>query len=409
MDFTSIKTGLTGSIKRFPPRRRARTIGVLRRAIEPRFTDWIRGHWQFGGTRLFSAVPLNFLRPASPFGQISWPQRHETASSVVMAPTINLSLQLAPITNVFFGGNTSPASFSQSSAVATSNFARIDLRNNTYNRSLSQTAGRQAAAAPAAPLTREDWSTFFRFNNLLREVSGQRGASTFRTSERFAGPRTNTFLSGPFVSTSNTTNRPLLTTVLSAVRQFTQSLESNLVQHIRERQAAGDVYDRGKPVAEHLLREWTGTTLSLTRVLKSAVEFHASRADTREWSRLNETVTSASHSFLTLVKNAKSSSASASRVRSTADVSQRFGVSQPSGPDAIARQIQYFGSAPNLSYVKRESPQIQQLVSPLKEARPAETPVRTPAPEFPSVAQLTTHVRQELERELRIERERRGL
>ena len=445
MDFTSIKHGLTGSIRRFPTRRRVSTTGVLRRAIEPRFADWIRGHWQFLEGRLFNAVPLSFQRPAKPFGQISWPQSNEISSSVVMAPRIQLNLRLTPVTNMFFEGNTSNSSFSELSENAASRFVRIGLTNNSYSQSFFQTAMFPRTMVSSELLTREYWSNFFQFNNRLRESSGQPGAMTFQTAERFAEQLTKIFQSqrvttsskaatssktttfskattssrtttssktATFLNTttsSKTTDRPLLTTISSAVREFTHSLKSNLVQYIIERQEAREVRDRREPGTEKASRAWSGTTFSLTRVLKSGIGFHANSVDSFELNKLNENVTSSTHSFLALLHNSKFSGGPMPTAHSIPDVSRQFAVSRSSGPDAMAQQIQYFGPPTNLSYVKRESPELQQLVSTLKEARTAQPQVKTPAPEFPSVAQLTTHVRQELERELRIERERRGL
>jgi hypothetical protein len=96
--------------------------------------------------------------------------------------------------------------------------------------------------------------------------------------------------------------------------------------------------------------------------------------------------------------------------RSFASVIQKFAVSKSSSSsETIARQVQYFGAPPDLTYAKSESPQFQQLVTALRDFRPAQNESKAPAPQFPSIAQLTSQVRQELERELRIERERRGL
>jgi hypothetical protein len=345
-----------------------------------------------------------------------------------MAPRIHLSLRLAPITNVFFEGNTSHSSFSESSEssfselseVAASRFARIDLTNNSYSQYVSRmavfprtTVSRMAVfprtTVPAALLTREYWTSFFQFTNRLREIGMQPGATTFRTTDRLSEQLTKIFQSQRVLRSSKTTDRPLLTIVSSAVHKFTHSLKSNLIERILARQEITNARDRRETATEKMFREWSGTTLSLTRVLKSAVESHTNTAGSSEWTKLNETVTASTHSFLALLHNSNFSGGFVSPAQLIPDVSRQFTVSRSSGPDAMARQIQYFGAPPNLSYVKRESPQLQQLVSTLKEARTAPTQVRTPAPEFPSVAQLTTHVRQELERELRIERERRGL
>jgi hypothetical protein len=92
---------------------------------------------------------------------------------------------------------------------------------------------------------------------------------------------------------------------------------------------------------------------------------------------------------------------------SFANPSLTFVVSKPF--DA-PRRNQSFGQPVVLSYAKRESPQLQSVVNALHNLRAVQSEMKSPsAPQLPSIGQLTSQVRQQLERDLRIEKERRGL
>lgn len=415
MDFRSMKNGLTRSIRRFPDKPGVSTIGAFRGAIEPKFSDRIRGQWQFLEARLFRAVPLSFHRPRNPFGQISWPQTRDTGSHVVLAPNIQLTLRLTPITNMFFEGNTSHFQSSRSMiAQGASILLRSALPDNSYQsfQSFSQTEMFSRTSVPAALLTGEYWSTFLNFKDRIRETGGQPGARSPGTSDGGVRPLTAIFRSFPLRAlsrVSGSTNRPLLTTISIAVRDWTESLKSNLIHRLTEQRRVGQVRLLHEPADEKALRDWTGSMFSLPRLLTNAVEFDATSVHHSQLTRLTEDVTSSRRSFLALLYNSKFLNGMPSPERFSPNVTQKFVVSRSTGPEAIIRQIQYFGPSPDLSYAKSEAPQMQQVLTALRDAKPTHSEIKTPAPQLPSIAQLTSQVRQELEREIRIERERRGL
>jgi hypothetical protein len=76
----------------------------------------------------------------------------------------------------------------------------------------------------------------------------------------------------------------------------------------------------------------------------------------------------------------------------------------------VAQRISQFVSAPELTHIKRQQAMSEEMINALRGLRmPQKESTPMPAPLMPSIEQLTNQVRTQLERELRIERERRGL
>jgi hypothetical protein len=124
--------------------------------------------------------------------------------------------------------------------------------------------------------------------------------------------------------------------------------------------------------------------------------------------RRSETNVALRQSFLTQLHLSQFRPRPASRERSFTNVVQKFIAPKAAGPEAAARQIQYFGLSPDISFARSDSSQMQGVINALRDFRPPANETRIAAPQLPSIAELTSQVRRELERELRIERERRG-
>jgi hypothetical protein len=87
-----------------------------------------------------------------------------------------------------------------------------------------------------------------------------------------------------------------------------------------------------------------------------------------------------------------------------------FATPKASEAELVAKRISEFVSSPALTYIKRQQAISEEMINALRGLRRSHvesTPVT--APVMPSIEQLTSQVRMQLERELRIERERRGL
>ena len=87
-----------------------------------------------------------------------------------------------------------------------------------------------------------------------------------------------------------------------------------------------------------------------------------------------------------------------------------FAAPKVSEVDLVAKRIAQFVSSPELTHIKRQQAVSEEMINALRGLRtPYVESKPAPVPVMPSIEQLTNHVRTQLERELRIERERRGL
>ena len=407
MDFRSTRHGLTKSIRRFPEKPGISTIGAFRGAINPTFSTWISGHWRFLEGRLFSALPLSFQRSANPFGQISWPQPRAAGSSFVLAPNIHLTFGLPPINQEFFENKTVKFQtwivHEAAILAATHNVRKISRQSNNFN---FQTRSQLAAAASAF------WPRLFQFNprtaetggplqfNPRRATGGQPGASTSPARAPMPGGLTarpaSLRVSKLLISKASArTERPVPVTIFTDLRRWTQAITSNLVKLV----TASEQGERISPDRGHTTVEASANFNSTIFAVPNWLKIRP--IGEPGWSR---------QLFLKQINNFVFSQRPAVSKSSFVSVVQKLVVPKSSDPETISRQIQHFGPSPNLSYAKTEAPQLQQqLVTALRDFRPTQTEIKAPAIELPSIAQLTAHVRQELERELRIERERRGL
>ena len=90
-------------------------------------------------------------------------------------------------------------------------------------------------------------------------------------------------------------------------------------------------------------------------------------------------------------------------------LSRNFSSRKVSETELLHQQIARFASSPELTYAKRQKDMSDGIVQALRGLRmPEPEPKKVAAPVLPSIEQITSQVKTQLERELRIERERRG-
>ena len=90
-------------------------------------------------------------------------------------------------------------------------------------------------------------------------------------------------------------------------------------------------------------------------------------------------------------------------------LSLNFASPKVSENELVQRQIARFVSSPELTYPKRQQAMSEGIAQALRSLRtPDPEPKRVAAPALPSIEQITNQVKTQLERDLRIERERRG-
>ena len=91
-------------------------------------------------------------------------------------------------------------------------------------------------------------------------------------------------------------------------------------------------------------------------------------------------------------------------------LSLNFASPKVSETELVQQQIARFVSSPELTYPKRQQAMSDGIVQALRSIKtPDLEPKQVAAPALPSIEQITNQVKTQLERELRIERERRGL
>jgi len=77
--------------------------------------------------------------------------------------------------------------------------------------------------------------------------------------------------------------------------------------------------------------------------------------------------------------------------------------------ERLDERIARFVSSPVLAYAKRQEQMSQGVIAALRDLQSSQTqPKPAPVPVMPTIEQLTNQVKLQLERELRIEKERRG-
>jgi hypothetical protein len=386
---------------------------------------------------LFTALRLSFQRPADPFGQISWPQSSASKSEFLFAPAIQLTLNSFPVTNMFRESHTRNLQTSHQSISG----PVFDVRNFLKSSRASNTFHFQSSLfSTSAPvfLARQYWPTVFALKGQMHSPGSHVKRSTHSTTalhtttqrqatQRFFEQLTGILSSRSETRVSESVERPTLTTISSLVRSWTQ-LVSNLLHHTTEHRHAQK--------SNHVRNVTNQTSLNLERSFVNNSNYRETRQHVREkllsvqdginrnifqsfaaaalsfrsWVNIR-TIDEATHSRQSFVRQLSNQFwlQQSLQERSFSSVVQKFAVSKPSSSESLVRQVQHFGAPPDLAYAKSESPQLQQLVTALRDFRPAQNEIKAPAPQLPSIAQLTSQVRQELERELRIERERRGL
>jgi hypothetical protein len=398
MELRSTKRGLTKSISRFRGGAGVRTIGSFRGALEPGFTERISNRWRFSGARVFKPIRLNFRRPENSFALALRPRpRRAQSAHYVFSPTIQLTFPFTPINNAFFE-NYSDAKFQWLLS------------------EMNAPGERRAASSPGGEFL-TSLRRFRDYREELRWVQGQPALTLLRevrlAGRLASGSRSRVDASGgtPRVATSGNTPAPFLFTILHATRRPTPTRKEVSIHSGAWPAGRVRLPRDGRPAETEkmlvLLRPIFAPGGAAWRWPPSHSSSHSS---SHGFSQTVETANAVSlrQAFFTQLTLAESRSRpAAAEAGSFANPSLTFVVSKPF--DAMRRD-QSFSQPADMSYAKRESPQLQTVVNALHNLRPSQSEMKLPhAPQLPSIEQLTSQVRQQLERELRIEKERRGL
>jgi hypothetical protein len=433
-DIRSTKNGLSKSIRRFRKPIDLRSNGALRVVLDPGFSGRLGTHWRFLGARLFQPVRLNFRQPGNPFAQLRWPQQHQSQSAnYAFFSRIQLTFPLAPINTVFLKTNTS-------------NFQSSSRFETVQNPAVERTK--------TSVFATEFWSTLFHFGNRLRVIARRSGDGRDRLGQASRRAREQTPLTGEQSFLSGEPGRQPVG-VDRAIQAGTSASQTGTTLVFRERERLSEklsgilhtwTYGERSRSRAPLFVTLPRTVQRLSEFLNSeTARFSSSHYESEKLaggrsvvpgrmrvllrslldpSRLARTVlplqinlksihtvqpAESRQSFLRQNLVSEFRQLFASQKNSYMNVNQQFAASKGASAEMSARQVQYFGPSIDFSYARTEQPQLQNVVNALREMRPSQNEMKTQTPTLPSIAQLTSQVRQELEREIRIERERRGL
>jgi hypothetical protein len=116
------------------------------------------------------------------------------------------------------------------------------------------------------------------------------------------------------------------------------------------------------------------------------------------------------HSFLIANKRVELDGNEYSIPKSVTIVALNFVSPKVSEVELLNRRVAHFVSTPALTFAKQQQETSEGLIRALHDLRTSQSEPRTVAtPVIPSIEHLTSRVKSQLERELRIEKERRGL
>jgi hypothetical protein len=305
----------------------------------------------------------------------------------VFSPTLQLTFPFSPVNNLFFEANTDSRFrwlvTEMNRAVATGTAPAPDSHGGGFRHSLLQFRNYRAEPGP--------------IQLQLKVAAGKEDLALPREGQSAGalagGPRSRGETSWGVPAT-------FFSTILHAAQRRTQTLSESLARSTREsgRPGGGRVREAEKILV--LLRP------DFERGGKAARAESSSPASLKTMETVNALTLRRSF-FTRLTLHARSAGTAASPGYSFAAPSITFAAPRPADQ---GRRNAGFVPPLALSYARREPPQSQAVVNALRDLRSPQSEARPQAaPQLPSIEQLTSQVSRQLERELRIEKERRGL
>lgn len=217
-------------------------------------------------------------------------------------------------------------------------------------------------------------------------------------------------------------------TARTKVTELLSSLFSTFGQSVREitRSSSSSFSTFGQMVfpAKALTKEWSRSefllrafgplrekTFLTTRTANNFTRVSELQLFTNHLAKSNTTNREQRHdNWLLLPSNsAKTADEPRAATNTFTTLTLNFAAPNASETELVQQRIAHFVSLPALTYAKHQKEMSHDIVQALRELRTVEhEPQRVAAPVLPTIEQLTSQVKTQLERELRIERERRG-
>jgi hypothetical protein len=419
-DLTSTKrefTALGRRLYRRGPRGGSSCVNrAFRGVVESGFGVWIRGHWGLSNPGSFRPAPREFETQKKPFALLNWPQPRRSGDvNYTFSPTIHLSCFPQQTNQSLFeldaSGVLQTLTLKQSSQTRDEVFRDVlvegtDRRTRDY-RSLErifQIFNRESNTHRQSTRLKEFLSSLFStFSRTVGEVITARDVERSFSSreQRFDNERSlrtkeyrfNSEKSFWSTEQRRDVERSLRTEMrwLSGATSFRRDFAL-----VRPAAATTETHNRFFALQPSILTRFSNnaTANKKTAQLQSTTNPH----------------THLGHQFLTAAKNVQHNRESHYGPNVFTTLAVNFAAPKISETELVAKRISQLVSSPQLTHIKRPPAISEEMINALRGLRTPQVeskPVTVPI--TPSIEQLTNQVRTQLERELRIERERRGL
>ena len=426
-DLTSTTRGFT-ALARSPHRRGPLSVNkAFRGVIERGFGVWIRAHWGLSNSGLFRPVEREFQTQKKPFALLNWPQpKRSGEANYTFSPTIHLTcfpqqtnnslfeldttgtLTLKQpsgtrdevLRNLFVAGALPEKSLNWLSSLCNLRVLRASVVTFLRNSEPQRQAGYPTFWAQ--PVERTDRRTReYRFLERIFQTLNR------ESDARRRGTRLNEFLSALFSTFTQTgevtPSRDVERSLRSEIRRFTGATS------FRRDFALVRPASRTTEVRHHFFTLQPSILAGISNDDGKTVS--SRRLSTPSQSqRTTNLHTHLDHRFLISAKNVQGADKFPYGPNVFTTLALNFAAPKVSEIELVAKRISQFVSSPELTHIKRQQAVSDEMINALRGLRmPHVESKPAPAPVMPSIEQLTNQVRTQLERELRIERERRGL
>ena len=389
-DLTSTKREFTAVARRLYRRKPLSISRAFRGVTEPVFSVWIREHWAVSRPGWFRPVAREFQSQQKLFQLVNWPRPTQSGETkYTFSPTIQLTCFPQQTNNLFFEIDSAGV------------FQTLSLKNISKTEQLFQ-------------------RTSFGTTNFVASIDGRTYESRvvdriFRIFNQESHTRQSTklkeFLSSVFSTMSRTVG------VITRGRVIERGFRSESQGHkgvtyfprdfalLRQRSATTEMHNQFVALQPLI-------TLSSPSgdMAQSATVFAGPISTPNRWLKTTRLHTGLGHSFLTSRENAQGEADYRSAPNVFTTLTLNFAAPKVSEAELVTKRVSQFVSSPALTYLKRQEVMSEGIINALRAIQTSHVPSTTiTAPSIPSIEQLTSQVRMQLERELRIERERRGL
>ena len=321
--------------------------------LQPSFAGWMRNHLGLTSSGWFRPVGRYFQKPKNTFELLRRPSAGNREVRYTFSPTITLAC---------FSTNTNSSLLKSDGARL---FQTLTLRGEDINRRIYSPT-KTVALNPNANATEVfgDKRVFNFLNNSVTRVMRSSGLQ-----ER-------------------------LTSLFSTVFHNTKSITRSLVKTLREK--PGGVFLPTRPAEPSNSSEQP--------------PIFEGRSHSDEWLKTTHMNHRLDHSFLIANRRVELDGNEYSIPKSVTTVALNFVSPKVSEAELLNRRVAQFVSTPALTFARQQQETSEGLIRALRDLPTSQSEPRTVAPPvIPSIEQLTSQVKSQLERELRIEKERRGL